>query len=139
MQISTKTGYAVRAISELAIKSNGKPISISELCYDKNLPIKYVEQLFRKLKTNGLVKSVHGSKGGYFLNKDISEISLKDIMKAVDDSFSTKFCVDDKARIDYCSGFPCGFHELWDEIIDHIENYFESIKLDAIVSNYGVQ
>jgi len=134
MQISTKTEYAVRAISELAIKSNGEPVSISELCHDKNLPIKYVEQLFRKLKKNGLVKSVHGSKGGYLLNKEISEISLKDIMEAVDENISTKFCVEDRAQIDYCSGFPCGFSKLWDEIKGHIENYFDSIKLDAIIS-----
>ncbi len=139
MQISTKTEYAVRAISELAIKATGEPVSVSELCKDKNLPLKYIEQLFSKLKKNGLIKSVHGSKGGYLLNKEISAISMKDIMEAVDENISTKFCVDDAARIDYCSGFPCGFSQLWDEIKAHLENYFDSIKLDAIISKFGVQ
>ena len=56
MQISTKTEYAVRALSEVALSSSDKPISIMEICTKQKLPRKYVEQLFRKLKQNGLDK-----------------------------------------------------------------------------------
>ncbi len=134
MHISTKTEYAVRALSELAISSDEKPISITEICKRQKLPLKYVEQLFRKLKKHELVKSVHGAKGGYLLNKDVKDISLKNIMKAVDDNFSNTFCADNKNHISHCIGFPCGFHKLWDEIQDHIEDYFESIKLEQIIA-----
>ncbi len=134
MHISTKTGYAVRALAELALNSNGKPVSISEICKKQNLPVKYMEQLFRNLKKNGLVKSVHGSKGGYRLNRNIDEISLKDIMHAVVENFSLTYCDIDKEKIDFCTGLPCGFHDLWDEIQTHLENYFDSIKLKQIIS-----
>ncbi|MCK4654506.1 MAG: Rrf2 family transcriptional regulator [Candidatus Cloacimonetes bacterium] len=134
MHISVKTGYAVRALSELALNASEKPISISKICEKQNLPIKYIEQLFRNLKRDGLVKSIHGSKGGYLLNRELNKISLKNIMKAVDDDFSHNFCYGTKEHIDYCKGFPCGFYELWDEIKDHMENYLDSIKLEQIIS-----
>ncbi|MCK4655235.1 MAG: Rrf2 family transcriptional regulator [Candidatus Cloacimonetes bacterium] len=134
MHISVKTGYAVRALSELALNASEKPISISEICKKQNLPIKYIEQLFRNLKRDGLVKSIHGSKGGYLLNRELNKISLKNIMKAVDDDFSHNFCYGSKEHIDYCKGFPCGFYELWDEIKDHIEDYLDSINLEQIIS-----
>jgi len=134
MHISTKTGYAVRALAELALNSDGKPVSISEICKKQNLPIKYMEQLFRKLKKNGLVKSVHGSKGGYSLNRGVEEISLNDIMHAVMEHYSLTYCTVDKENLDYCTGLPCGFHDLWDEIQTHLEDYFDSIKLEQIIS-----
>ncbi|MCK4311756.1 MAG: Rrf2 family transcriptional regulator [Candidatus Cloacimonetes bacterium] len=134
MHISIKTGYAVRALSELALNASEKPISISKICEKQNLPIKYIEQLFRNLKRDGLVKSIHGSKGGYLLNRELNKISLKNIMKAVDDDFSHNFCYGSHEHIDYCKGFPCGFYELWDEIKDHMENYLDSIKLEQIIS-----
>ena len=71
MQISTKTGYAVRALSTLAKQPAGEPMSITVLCSDQNLPKKYIEQLFRKLKQYDLIKSIHGSRGGYLINKNI--------------------------------------------------------------------
>ena len=134
MHISTKTGYAVRALAELALNSDGKPVSISEICKKQNLPIKYLEQLFRNLKKNGLVKSVHGSKGGYSLNRGVGEISLNDIMHAVMENYSLTYCDVDKENLDYCTGLPCGFHDLWGEIQTHLEDYFDSIKLKQIIS-----
>ena len=134
MQISTKTGYAVRALSELVLSSDGKPVSMSEICRKQNLPIKYIEQLFRKLKKKEIIKSIHGSRGGYLLNKPISEVSLKDIMHALDDDFSNKFCYGSNAHSEYCTGFPCGFYELWDDIKNFIEDYLDSIKLEQIIS-----
>ena len=134
MQISTKTEYTVRALSELALSSSKKPISITEICTKQKLPRKYIEQLFRKLKQNGLVISTHGAQGGYSLGSDIKEISLKDIMKAVDESYMKSFCEGEPGKMQNCIGFPCGFHELWDEIKNHLEEYFDSIKLDQIIA-----
>lgn len=134
MHISTKTEYAVRALCELALSNNDKPISINEICKKQQLPIKYVEQLFRKLKRSGLVKSIHGARGGYILNIDFHDISLKDIMTAVDENYTKSFCDGSHNKLSHCIGLPCGFHELWDEIKDHLENYLDSIKLDQIIS-----
>ena len=134
MNISTKTEYAVRALTELAINSADKPVSINDICKNQNLPVKYIEQLFRKLKQNGLVKSIHGAKGGYQLALEIYNISLKDIMEAVDENYVAPFCNGNQEEHSHCIGLPCGFKELWDEINEHTENYFDSIKLDQIVA-----
>jgi len=134
MNISTKTEYAVRALTELAINSADKPVSINDICKNRNLPVKYVEQLFRKLKQNGLIKSIHGAKGGYQLALKINSISLKDIMEAVDENYVAPFCNGNPENNVHCIGLPCGFKELWDEIKEHMEKYFDSIKLDQIVA-----
>jgi Rrf2 family protein len=133
MHISTKTEYAVRALSELAVSSSEGPISITEICRKQKLPQKYVEQLFRKLKKSELVTSTHGSQGGYSLNKPIEQISLQNIMQAVDETYVKTFCADENRKT-HCIGLPCGFHELWDEIKNHLEDYFDSIKLDQIIA-----
>jgi Rrf2 family transcriptional regulator, iron-sulfur cluster assembly transcription factor len=133
MIISTKTEYTVRALTELAINSADKPVSISDICKNQNLPVKYIEQLFRKLKQYGLITSIHGAKGGYQLAKEIHNISLKHIMEAVDENYVAPFC-NGKDEHAHCIGLPCGFKELWDEINEHTENYFDSIKLDQIVA-----
>ena len=134
MNISTKTEYAVRALTELAINSADKPVSINDICKNQNLPVKYIEQLFRKLKQNGLVKSIHGAKGGYQLALEIYNISLKDIMEAVDENYVAPFCNGKQEELSHCIGLHCGFKNLWDEINEHTENYFDSIKLDQIVA-----
>lgn len=134
MNISTKTEYAVRALSELALNSADKPISINDICKNRNLPVKYVEQLFRKLKQNGLIKSIRGAKGGYQLALKVNNISLKDIMEAVDENYVAPFCNGKPENNVHCIGLPCGFKELWDEIKKHMEKYFDSIKLDQIVA-----
>ena len=133
MQISTKTEYALRALSELALSQSDKPLSIAEICSKQYLPHKYVEQLFRKLKKSELVVSSHGAQGGYNLTKPASEISLKNIMQAVDENYLKNFC-SDKTRAEHCLGTKCGFHQLWDEIRSDLETYFDSIKLDRIIA-----
>ena len=134
MQISTKTGYAVRALSKLAKQPAEEPLSLAVLCRDQNLPQKYIEQLFRKLKQKDLVKSIHGSKGGYLINKSISEITLKDIMAAVEDNFPVESCYGSSGEPDYCTGNPCAFSSFWDDIKMNIENYLDSVTLEQIVA-----
>ncbi len=133
MHISTKTEYAVRGLAELAMHDSKNPISIVEICAKQNLPQKYMEQLFRKLKKAGLIKSIHGAKGGYLMNQDLNTISLGDIMKAVDENLAQKYCEEDSPHREFCIGKPCGFHTLWNEIEEHLHEYFDSIKLDEIL------
>ncbi|MDY6915533.1 MAG: Rrf2 family transcriptional regulator, partial [Candidatus Cloacimonadota bacterium] len=116
MHISTKTGYALRALAALAANDKSKPVSIAQICKQENLPAKYVEQLFRKLKQNGIIGSIHGSRGGYFLKQKTENISLKDIMQAVDENTNYTYCDSDQENLNYCQGLNCGFRKIWDEI-----------------------
>lgn len=134
MHISIKTGYALRALAELALNSSSKPVSIAEISRKQRLPRKYTEQLFRKLKKNQLIKSIHGAKGGYLLNKEIADISLKDIMQAVDDDFNNSFCEGNTFHTEHCTGLPCKFNTFWDDVKNNINSYLDSIKLDQVIS-----
>lgn len=133
MQISTKTGYAVRALAELAGQPAGTPVSISAICRRQNLPPKYIEQLFRKLKHSKLISSKHGARGGYLLSRPASQLSLKDIMEAVEDDFSGYCCLGANSHIEYCQGSPCVFYDFWNDIRKHQEEYFSSLKLDQVM------
>ncbi len=133
MHISTKTGYAVRALAELAAHGQDSPISVAQICERQTLPPKYIEQLFRKLKKKGIITSVHGAHGGYKLERPNKDISLKDIMAAVDENFNYTYCDTEKETLEYCCGDPCGFSIMWGEIKEHLDNYFSSITLDTIL------
>ena len=135
MHISTKTEYAVRGLAEIAKQSSSEPISIMEICERQKLPRKYMEQLFRKLKRAKIISSKKGTKGGYLLNKEIADITLGDIMIAVDDSLSQTSCENDYPHREFCIGMPCGFHKLWREIEVHLHSYFHSITLEGILKN----
>ena len=127
-------GYAVRALTRLAQQPLDKPLSITVLCQEQNLPPKYIEQLFRKLKKYDLVKSIHGSRGGYLLKQDIAQITLKDIMTAVEDNFPETGCYGNAGEPDYCTGKPCAFSAFWDDVKSNIENYLDSVTLGQIVA-----
>ncbi len=129
MQISSKTEYSVRALTELC-NSQAIPLSIREISEKQNLPEKYIEQLFRKLKKNEIIKSLSGSKGGYILNKASEEISLKDIMHAVEDDSS--FCGKHADTNCYCQKHTCGLMSIWKEVDEHINDYLGSITLKTI-------
>ncbi|MFO7896683.1 MAG: Rrf2 family transcriptional regulator [Candidatus Cloacimonadales bacterium] len=133
MHISTKTEYAVRGLTELALLQNQRPVSILEICTRQNLPRKYMEQLFAKLKRAELITSVQGAHGGYLLQRATHDITLNDIMWAVEDNISQTNCETDYQQREYCIGLPCGFHKLWNEIETHLEEYFSSINLDDII------
>lgn len=136
MIISTKTEYAVRALVEIAKQAEQKPISISDICRKADLPQKYIEQIFRKLKQHQIVESIHGSKGGYMLAKPEKKISLNDIMNAVEENYNAEYCDGNPEHHSHCIGLPCGFHDLWNEIRDYMVDYLKDIKLDYIISRF---
>lgn len=136
MYISTKTGYALRAMVQLATDASKSPLSLSDLVKEQHLPLKYLEQLFRNLKKSNLVRSRKGSKGGYYLAREPEDISLQDIMKAVEETQNYFYCRNNKIDAEYCQGADCGFRKLWHRIGNDLENYFSEISLAEIIKNY---
>ena len=130
MQLTTRTEYSIRALCELCFSE--KPISLMYLAKEHKLPFKYLEHLFRDLKKHGIVYSIAGSKGGYRLNKLAEEISLMDVVNAVEKETKIHSC-NPKPDFEYCIGETCRFHFIWGKINDHIENYYKSITLANII------
>ncbi len=135
MQLTTKTEYAIRGLIELASQPGKKPLAIRELCEKQNLPVKYMEQIFRQLKQAGLLQSIKGAYGGYILNLPPSRISLKDIMTAIDDQPNRLNCCGKDGHRSYCVGQPCTFFNVWEEIESELDNHLSDIYLTRFLNN----
>ncbi len=131
MQLTTKTEYSVRALVTLS-ESKDSLKSINEICTEQNLPKKYVEQLFRKLKRSSIIDSVSGSKGGYYLNIPSKDIALGKIMEIVENHPYEVSCERSKIELEYCQVENCQYKLLWHEIYGNIKTYLSTITLQDI-------
>ena len=133
MKLTTKGRYAVMAMADLASYSKKKPISLTEISIRQNISLSYLEQLFLKLKKRNLVKSVRGSNGGYILQKNPSDIKLSNIIFAVDEKIKTLNCKKDSKKGCNHKSMKCITHNLWDDLEQHINSFFEKIKLEDLI------
>ena len=133
MKLTTKGRYAVMAMADLASYGKEKPISLSEISLRQNISLSYLEQLFFKLKSKNLVKSIRGSSGGYSLVKSASDIKLSNIIFAVDEKVKTLNCKKDSKRGCTHRNTKCITHNLWDDLENHINGFFEKVKLEDLV------
>jgi len=133
MKLTTKGRYAVMAMADLASYQNGKPVSLNDISLRQNISLSYLEQLFSKLKNEKLVKSVRGPSGGYVLEKNPKDIKLSNIIFAVDEQVKTLNCKRDSKR--GCNGktMKCITHNLWEDLEQHINNFFENVSLNDLL------
>ncbi len=129
MKLTTKGRYAVMAMADLASYSKEKPVSLSEISARQNISLAYLEQLFLRLKNKKLVKSLRGSQGGYVLDKPAAEIKLSNIFYAVDEEIKTLNCKKDSKKGCNNKSVKCITHDLWDDLENHINDFFDKIKL----------
>ena len=129
MKLSSKGRYAVMALADLAKFDPDEPVSLRDISLRQGISLDYLEQLFLKLKKNNIVNSVRGIKGGYILSKEASNIKISDIFFAVDEKVKTIGW--EKHSKKGCNGktAKCITHDLWDELEDYINNFFENKSL----------
>ncbi len=84
MNLSARTEYAVRAMVHLATADPSEPVTLDSVAQREDLPRKFMEAIFADLRRGGLITSLRGSRGGYFLARGADAISIGDIMRAVD-------------------------------------------------------
>jgi Rrf2 family transcriptional regulator, iron-sulfur cluster assembly transcription factor len=133
MKLTTKGRYAVMAMADLATNTNLNPISLTEISQRQNISLAYLEQIFIKLKKNKLVKSARGANGGYILDKSASEIKLSNIIFAVDEEVKMLNCKKHSKKGCNNKSVKCITHNLWDELDQHINGFFEKVKLEDLV------
>jgi len=132
MKLTNKGRYAVMAMADLASNSSEGPVSLNEISIRQNISLRYLEQIFSKLKNNKLVKSSRGASGGYVLEKSASEIKLSNIIYAVDEEVKTLNCKKQSKRGCNNRATKCITHNLWDQLDQHINGFFEKVKLQDL-------
>ena len=135
MKLTSKGRYAVMALADLARFDNTNPISLRDISLRQSISLDYLEQIFFKLKKNQIVKSVRGIQGGYVLNKKPNEIKLTNIFHAVDEKIKTVQCNKDSKKGCNSKVTKCITHNLWDELENHINGFFEKKSLEDLLNN----
>ena len=136
MKLTSKGRYAVMAMADLAKYEAQKPINLTEISLRQGISLSFLEQLFLKLKKNNLVHSTRGPHGGYVLSRNSEEIKLSSIINAVDEKIKTVKCKRESKK--GCNGkaVKCITHDLWDELENHINTFFEKNTLKDIIYNF---
>ena len=133
MKLTTKGRYAVMALADIAKLDQNEPISLRDISLRQGISLLYLEQIFLKLKKKNIVVSARGTNGGYVLSKKPKEIKLADIFSAVDEKLKTLNCKKDSKK--GCNGKTdkCITHNLWNELEDYINNFFEKKNLSDLI------
>ncbi len=133
MRLSTKSRYRVRALFDMAYYSEGLPTQIKEISRRQGITPRYLEQIFQKLKRAGIVKSIRGPKGGYFLSRKPEEIVVSEIIRAMDESIEPVFCArESKGRKKCRRESRCAAQAVWKEAGRRLVEYFNSVSLASM-------
>jgi len=136
MRLSTKGRYAVTAMLDLTLQGGDGPVTLAEISETQGISLSYLEQLFASLRSKQLVRGVRGPGGGYYLGRPAEEISIADIICAVDEWVEFTRCGGNR---DCKDGKRCLTHNLWDDLSNEIFNFLGSINLAELVKRGGLK
>ena len=134
MQLTTKGRYAVTAMLDLASKESNRPVTLDMISQRQNISLSYLEQLFAKLRKASLVKSVRGPGGGYLLNVIAEDVTLTQIIEAVDENIDLRRC---HGLRNCLRGNQCLSHHLWCEVSDQIRSFLSTRNLQQVIDDYN--
>ncbi len=134
MKLSTKGRYGLRAVIDLAMTGEDEAVSLSSIAERQSISISYLEQLIAKLKKAGIVESKRGAQGGYSLAKSASEISVGDILRALEGDLHPVDCSEIHGGETTCkSSDLCVTKYVWKRISDSINNTVDGLMLSDLV------
>jgi Rrf2 family iron-sulfur cluster assembly transcriptional regulator len=130
MRLTTKGRYAVTAMLDLAINHEKDSVTLRNIAENQKISLSYLEQLFAKLRKQGLVKGMRGPGGGYRLARSADEISIAQIIRAVDEPMEFTDC----NGLENCKGGErCLSHHLWVQLTDQLDSFLSNIFLGALM------
>jgi Rrf2 family iron-sulfur cluster assembly transcriptional regulator len=130
MRLSTKGRYAVTAMLDLAIHYDDGPVTLAEVSESQGISLSYLEQLFVRLKKNGLVEGQRGPGGGYQLARSPEKISIAQIINAIGEGIDATMCAGNE---DCQNGKRCLTHTLWEKLGNSILEFMNGITLASFL------
>lgn len=138
MKISTKGRYALEAVLDLAVYSQGELESLNNISERLNISKNYLEQIFSILRKKEIVASVRGAQGGYRLARSAKEVTAGEVIRAVEGPLSPVSCIDEGKCNHPCNDYnTCITRELWQKMMDEINRAADSVTIDDLVLAYG--
>jgi Rrf2 family iron-sulfur cluster assembly transcriptional regulator len=136
MRLTTKSRYAVAAMLDIAIHMDGNPVSLADIAERQGISITYLEQLFAKLRRAGLVRSVRGPGGGYLLNRNNANVTVAQIITAVDEQVDATGC---GGQSNCQQGQVCLTHQLWSDLNDQVHGFLNGVSLADLMARNNIR
>ncbi len=133
MKLSTKGRYGLRAMIDLARYSEDEPVSISSIAARQDISERYLEQFVGLLKKAGLVRSIRGATGGYVLARNVREISVGDVLRALEGSLEPVKCAAFYSEEGCMAAEGCVTKYVWQKINESINETVDHMMLDELV------
>jgi Rrf2 family protein len=135
MKLNTRVRYGVRAILRIAESHGGPPVSIATIAEEQAISGKYLEQVISPLRRSGLVVSQKGVKGGYTLAEDPAQITLWDVIQALDSHPHLVECIEEPGS---CSREDCCLaHDIWKRLDLNMQTFWRSFTLADLLQESG--
>lgn len=134
MKVSTKGRYSLRLMLDIALQPKDKPVILKDVSNRQNISLKYLEQIMPSLTGAGMVRSIRGPKGGYFLNRNPDEITVGMILRITEGSLAPVPCVDSDIGSGFCPKTKdCITVHVWQKMYDAICDVVDNITLQDLV------
>lgn len=130
MRLTTKGRFAVTAMIDLSMRQHNGPVTLAGISQRQKISLSYLEQLFGKLRRHELVESTRGPGGGYSLGRPMADVSVADIIYAVDEPLDATQC---RGKENCNNEQRCMTHELWANLNRVMVDYLDSVSLQDLV------
>ncbi len=134
LHISTKGRYGLRAVVDLAIHYQDKPVVLSSVAKRQQLSEGYLEQLMVPLKKAGIVASARGAQGGYYLARKPEQISVGEVFRALEGPLAIVACIGEENSEDCQRKEACGSVFIWNEIQNAISEILDKYSIYDLIS-----
>jgi len=139
MKLSTRGRYGLAALYELALRSSDGPVSLREVAEEQGLSENYLEQLFLSLRRANLVTGVRGAQGGYLLARAADDITVGDVIRALEGPIAPVSCVTEADLCNRGGAVGCPTRPVWVRLAECMSHVLDSITLaDLLVSDTAI-
>ncbi len=136
MKISTKGRYALEALTYMASLEKDTPVNIREIADQTGIPLKYLEQIFFRLRKSGILVAKRGPSGGFLLNPALPQITVGDVVRAVETDIKPVVCLKSREHCESGIYDTCVTRLLWKRISDAVESVLDGVTLQSLGDAY---